>query len=177
MQPASALDCRAIKRWRSIATPTIAFWVNAASRSPAPWIATSTQRASRSHRKRRSVRTNWLVMREPDLRVVEGARERFEPAIPLTIAGGVMALIGAFIGWLLGRGSAGTVKATGKMLRGATKAGLRQRLAVEQLVEPGLIHANEGWAPVIALRGGGHLLHLAQQRIHFINLQSAPGTD
>jgi len=60
----------------------------------------------------------WLVLREPDLRVVEGARERFEPAIPITIAGGVMALIGAFIGWLVARGSTGTVKATGKMLRG-----------------------------------------------------------
>lgn len=60
----------------------------------------------------------WLVIQEPDMRVVEGARERFEPAIPLTIAGGVMALLGGFIGWLLGRGTGTTVKATGKMLRG-----------------------------------------------------------
>lgn len=60
----------------------------------------------------------WLVIQEPDMRVVEGARERFEPAIPLTIAGAVMALLGGFIGWLLGRGTGTTVKATGKMLRG-----------------------------------------------------------
>lgn len=60
----------------------------------------------------------WLVLQEPDMRVVEGARERFEPAIPLTVAGGVMALLGGFFGWLLGRGTGTTVKATGKMLRG-----------------------------------------------------------
>lgn len=60
----------------------------------------------------------WLVIQEPDMRVIEGARERFEPAIPLTIAGGVMALLGGFIGWLFGRGTGTTVKATGKMLRG-----------------------------------------------------------
>lgn len=60
----------------------------------------------------------WLVLQEPDMRVVEGARERFEPAIPLTIAGGVMALLGGFIGWLFGRGTGATVKTTGKMLRG-----------------------------------------------------------
>ena len=60
----------------------------------------------------------WLVLRAPDARVVAGARERFEPAIPLTIAGGAMALLGAFLGWVLGRGTSGTVRATGKMLRG-----------------------------------------------------------
>lgn len=60
----------------------------------------------------------WLVIQEPDMRVIEGARERFEPAIPLTIAGGVMALLGGFIGWLFGRGTGTTVKATGKILRG-----------------------------------------------------------
>lgn len=64
----------------------------------------------------------WLVLREPDLRVVEGARARFEPAIPLTIAGGVMALVGAFLGWLIAHGTGGTVKATGKMLRGRNRA-------------------------------------------------------
>lgn len=60
----------------------------------------------------------WLVIQNPDMRIVEGARERFEPAIPLTIAGGVMALLGGFVGWLLGRGTGATVKGTGKMLRG-----------------------------------------------------------
>lgn len=60
----------------------------------------------------------WLVLQEPDMRVVEGARERFEPAIPLTIAGGVMALLGGFIGWLFGRGTGATAKTAGKMLRG-----------------------------------------------------------
>ena len=64
----------------------------------------------------------WLVFRAPDMRVVEGARDRFEPAVPLTIAGGIMALIGACIGWLLGRGTGTTVKATGKMLRGRRPA-------------------------------------------------------
>lgn len=60
----------------------------------------------------------WLVLQEPDMRVVEGARDRFEPAVPLTIAGGTMALIGAFIGWVLGHGTQTTAKATGKMMRG-----------------------------------------------------------
>ena len=69
----------------------------------------------------------WLVLREPDLRVVEGARERFEPAVPLTIAGGIMALLGAFIGWLVARGGATTAKATGKMLRGRN-AGRRAKV-------------------------------------------------
>lgn len=63
----------------------------------------------------------WLVIQDPDSRIVQGARERFEPAIPLTIAGGVMALLGAFIGWLLGQGTRTTVKTTGKMLRRTNK--------------------------------------------------------
>lgn len=63
----------------------------------------------------------WLVIQEPDMRVVEGARERFEPAVPLTIAGGVMALLGGFIGWLFGRGTGATMKTTGKMLRGRNR--------------------------------------------------------
>lgn len=67
----------------------------------------------------------WLVVQKPDMRVIEGARERFEPAIPLTIAGGVMALLGAFIGWLLGRGTGATVKTTGKMLRGRNRGRAR----------------------------------------------------
>ena len=67
----------------------------------------------------------WLVMQEPDVLVVDGAWQRFEPAIPLTIAGGVMALLGGFIGWLLGRGTDTTVRATGKMLKGRNKGRAR----------------------------------------------------
>ena len=64
----------------------------------------------------------WLVVQDPDRRVLDGARDRFEPAVPLTLVGGAMALIGALLGWMLAAGTRGTAKATGKMLRGRNKA-------------------------------------------------------
>ena len=62
-----------------------------------------------------------LVMQEPDARLMETAWERFEPAIPLTIAGGVMAALGAFIGWMLAFGGVQAGKASGRMLKGRNK--------------------------------------------------------
>jgi hypothetical protein len=128
MPPARAPVCRAIRRWRSIATPTTVFWASVASRFPA-----RLERYERLKDQAEAIEGRgpferiWLVLREPDLRVSKARASASSQPFPLTIAGGVMAL------WALHRlatwraGSAGTVKASAKMLRGR-KAGPPQKV-------------------------------------------------
>ena len=59
-----------------------------------------------------------LIARDPDPTIVAGARDRFEPAIPLTLAGGLMAAFGWLAGWLAGRVGGAGVRAAGRMAKG-----------------------------------------------------------
>ncbi|MEM6710759.1 MAG: DUF2937 family protein [Pseudomonadota bacterium] len=63
----------------------------------------------------------WLVVQSPDARVLNGARTTFEPAVPLTVAGLGMALLGAFVGWGIARGTGTIVKASANMMRRRNK--------------------------------------------------------
>ncbi|MEM6381216.1 MAG: DUF2937 family protein [Pseudomonadota bacterium] len=70
----------------------------------------------------------WLVASSPDVALVRGVQTRFEPAVPLTVAGLIMVAIGFLLGWMLARFALATgrsgVQAVRKMAPGPRTATL-----------------------------------------------------